>query len=163
MKNKLGNALKWIISIFQKHEVPFQITGGLAANIYGSKRPVNDIDIDVPEDKMELLLKDIERYITFGPAHCEDERWDVKLIKLNYKGQEIDISGAFEIKIFDEQNKVWIPCPAKFETAQTHTVYGIQVPIVSPQDLIEYKKLLVGKHQKEDIEAVKKYISSFKL
>ena len=162
MNNKLENALKWIVPVFGKHNVPFQITGGFAANIYGAKRPVNDIDIDVPEDKMDILLPDIEPYITFGPAHCKDERLDVKLIKLNYKSQEIDIGGAFDVKIFDDQNKVWIHCPAKFETAQIHSIYGIQVPIVSPQDLIEYKKLLSGEHQKTDITAVQKYIAKNK-
>ena len=159
MNNKLADALKWIVSILRKHNVPFLISGGFAANIYGAKRPVNDIDIDVPEEKMELLLPDIKPYITFGPAEYKDEKWDLKLITLNYNGQEIDIGGAFDTKIFDEQNKVWVHCPAKFETAQIHTVYGVEVPIVRPQDLIEYKKLLSGEHQKTDIAAVQEHIA----
>lgn len=160
MNNKLESALKWIIPILQRHNMPFQISGGLAANIYGAKRPVNDIDLDVPEDKMELLLPDIKQYIMFGPARYKDEKWDLRLITLSYNGQEIDIGGAFETKIFDEQNKTWKLSPVKFETAQTHTVYGIQVPVSDPTELIEYKKLLSGEHQKVDIEAVKKYISN---
>ena len=159
MNNKLADTLKWTVSILKKYNVPFQISGGFAANIYGAKRPINDIDIDIPEDKMKLLLPDIEQYITFGPAEYKDEKWDLKLITLNYHDQEIDIGGAFDTKIFDEQNKVWVHCPAKFETAQTHAVYGIEVPIVRPQDLIEYKKLLNGEHQKTDIAAVREYIA----
>jgi hypothetical protein len=159
MNNKLANTLKWIVSVLRKHDVPFQITGGFAANIYGAKRPVNDIDIDVPEDKMELLLRDIKQYITFGPAEYKNEKWDLKLITLNYNGQEIDIGGAFKVKIFDEQNKIWVHCPAKFETAQIHAIYGIEVPTVCPKDLIEYKKLLSGDHQKTDILAVEKFLS----
>ena len=142
MNNKLENALKWIIAILQRHDVPFQISGGLAANIYGAKRPVNDIDLDVPEDKMELLLPDIQQHITFGPAQYKDKKWDLKLITLNYDGQEIDIGGAFETKIFDEQNKAWKLFPAKFETARTHTIYGMPVPVSDPADIIKYKKLL---------------------
>jgi len=160
MNYKLENALKWIIAILEKHNVPFQISGGLAANIYGAKRIVNDIDLDVPEDKMEILLPDIQQYITFGPAQYKDKRWDLKLITLNYGGQEIDIGGAFETKIFDDHDKVWKLFPAKLEMARSRTIYGITVPVSDPVDLIEYKKLLSGKHQKIDIEAIKKYISN---
>ena len=156
---KLADALKWIVLILRKHDVPFQISGGFAANIYGAKRPVNDIDMDIPEDKMELLLPDLKPYITFGPAEYKDEKWNLELITLNYNGQEIDIGGAFNTKIFDEKNKVWENYPAKFETAQVQTVYGIEVPVVRPQDLIGYKKLLSGEHQKVDIAAVQEYIS----
>jgi len=159
MNNKIEDALKWIVSILRKYNITFQISGGFAANIYGAKRPINDIDIDVPEDVMELLLPDIEPYITFGPARYKDKKWDLKLITLNYKGQEIDIGGAFEAKIFDGQNKVWVHCPAKFETAQIHTIYGVEVPVVRPQDLIEYKKLLDGEHQKTDIAAAEEYLA----
>lgn len=159
MNNKLADALKWIVSILRKHNVPFQISGGFAANIYGAKRSINDIDMNIPEDKMEIILPDIEKYITFGPADYKDEKWDLKLITLNYNGQEIDIGGAFDTKIFDDKKKVWVHFPAKVETAQTHTVYGIEVPIVRPQDLIEYKKLLSGEHQKTDITAVQEYIA----
>lgn len=160
MDNKLENALRWIVSVLRKHDVPFQISGGLAANVYGSKRPVNDVDLDVPEDKMEFLLPDIQQYITFGPAQYKDDKWDLKTIALNYNGQEIDIGGAFEAKVFDEKSNKWNPCLAKLETAQTHTIYGIQVPVIDPIDLIEYKKLLSGEHQKEDINVVRNYISS---
>lgn len=159
MSNKLADALKWIVPILKKHEVPFQVSGGFAANIYGAKRPINDIDIDIPEDKMGILLSDIKQYITFGPGHYQDTKWDLKLMTLNYHGQEIDIGGAFNTIIFDEQNKAWIHCPAKLETAQTHVVFGVEVPVVHPQALIEYKKLLSGEHQKVDIAAVQEYIS----
>ena len=158
MNNKLKNALEWIVPILKRHNIPFQISGGLAANIYGAKRPVNDIDLDIPENKMEILLPDIKKYITFGPAHFKDERWDLKLITLNYNGQEIDIGGAYKVKIFDGKNKEWKLFPVNFKTTQTHIIFGIPVQISDPIDLIEYKKLLTGEHQKIDIKAVKKYI-----
>lgn len=97
--------------------------------------------------------------MTFGPDHYVDEKWDLQLTTLNYKGQEIDIGGAFDTKIFDDLNKTWVHCPADFETAQNHRVFGIQVPVVAPRDLIEYKKLLIGEHQKQDIAAVQQFIS----
>jgi hypothetical protein len=156
----LEPALKWIISILRKHNIPFQITGGLAAHIYGATRPINDIDIDVPDDKMDLLIPDIQKYITFGPAKYKDAKWDLKLITLNYNGQEIDIGGKSGEKILNDETKKWVHFSEKFKTTQRHTIFGIQIPVITPKDLIEYKKLLTGNHQKIDIEATEKYIAT---
>ncbi len=161
MESKLEKALKWIVNILKKHNVPFQIAGGFAAHIYGAKRSVNDIDLDIPEEKFKTILPDIEKYITFGPDRLKDEKWDLDLIVLNYEGQMIDISGAYKTKIYNEKNKTWESYPAQFETAQIKTIFEIEVYVMNPKDLMEYKKILNGEHQKIDIEAVKNYLVDF--
>jgi len=45
MEEKTLNALNWIVGILTKHRIPYRIGGGLAAHVYGSPRPVNDIDL----------------------------------------------------------------------------------------------------------------------
>lgn len=156
--DKLEKALKWIIPIFEKHGIPHQLSGGFAARIYGSKRPVNDIDFDIPEDKIDILIPDIKKYIIYGPADHKNNRWDLRLVTINYEGQEIDIGGAFDVKIFDDTENSWKSFPAKLNEAEIHDVYGIKLPVMAPQYLIEYKKLLSGEHQKVDIKAVEEYI-----
>ena len=54
MKDTEG-ALKWIVKILRDHNIPFQISGGFAARIYGSKRELADIDIDVATDRLDEL------------------------------------------------------------------------------------------------------------
>lgn len=152
-------ALRWIVDILNTHHIPYQITGGVAAHIYGAVRPINDIDIDIPEDYFDLIIADVKDYITLGPEHHVADTWDVMLLTLNYHGQEIDIGGAFNTKIFDDRTQTWVHCPAHLDTAEIHTIHGIDVPIVNPHDLVAYKKLLNGKHQTTDIAAVQEYIS----
>lgn len=45
MTKNTKEALKWMVSILRKYKIPFQISGGLAAKIYGSDRKLADIDI----------------------------------------------------------------------------------------------------------------------
>ena len=156
-KNQLSQALIWIDSILKRKNIPYQITGGFAAYIYGATRKINDIDIDLPEDKFKSIISDIKPYITYGPDHYHDEKWDLQLITLNYKEQEIDLGGAFNTKIYNNSIKSWQNIPANLENVKIMKVFDILVPVINPDDLVYYKSLLNGDHQMEDIEAVKQF------
>jgi len=80
------------------------------------------------------------------------------LVTLDYHGQEIDLGGAFETKIYDQKKDKRIPFPVRLKTARILRVYGIEVSVVAPEDLLAYKKLLGGRHQWKDIGAIEKYI-----
>ena len=84
---KVENAFKWIVLIFENKNIPFVVTGGFAAKIYGSPRPLNDIDIDIHDTDFSLIKDDILPYVIFGPDHYHDERWDLLLATLNYNGE----------------------------------------------------------------------------
>ncbi|MEI6498805.1 MAG: hypothetical protein WCO23_02495, partial [bacterium] len=158
---KIGNALKWIAKILERAKIPYEITGGFAACVYGSQRSINDIDIDIPEDRFDDILPDVKDYIAYGPAQFKDEKWDLKLMTLNYKGQEIDIGGAYETKIYDDTSKIWKKCLTNLSTVRTMNYEDIEMPVVDPGDLIEYKKFLVDPkfpQQENDIESVSRYI-----
>ena len=149
-------AFKWIINILQKHNVPFQIKGGFASNLYGVKRELADIDISIPENRFDELLPDIKDFIKYGPEQYLDEEWDIKLITLKYKGQYIDIAGAFEKKNFDKINKQWVATPSNFENSVYMDVYGLRVPVIAKEDLIAYKKLILRDVDTIDIENLEK-------
>jgi len=153
MKNT-EKAFKWIVGILEKHGILFQITGGLAARIYGSKRSLNDIDIDIPDSCFSRILKDVEKFIVYGPAHYIDERWDCKLMTLKFEEQEIDISGADSMKICDARTGEWKSMPTDFSRSVEKNIFGINVPVIPPEALVDYKQMLIGEHQKEDIASV---------
>jgi hypothetical protein len=153
LEEKTKSALIWITDILNKYQVPFQISGGFAAKMYGSPRPLNDIDIDIPKEKFEKILEDVKEYIVEGPEDYRDEKWDLYLMTLNYHGQEIDI-GSADIKIYDSAAGVWIPFTTNFEKSVWKEVAGIKVPVMPKEELVFYKKYLDGDHQKVDIEAI---------
>lgn len=159
LEEKTKKALIWITDILNKHNISFQISGGFSAKIYGSPRPLNDIDIDIPEYGFEKIVDEVKEYIVFGPEHYVDEKWDLMLMTLNYFGQEIDIGGSENLKIFDEKNNKWLPFPTDFNKVVYFVVAGIKVPVIPKEDLIEYKSYLNGDHQKIDIDSVKKSLS----
>jgi hypothetical protein len=135
-------ALIWITDILKKHRIPFQIAGGLAASVYGGKRPLDDIDIDIPEDKFDVIKTDVVDFITFGPTNFKNEKWDVLLMTLNYKGQEIDLSGAYHTKIFNENTKSWYQLTEDLSQAVLKEVFGLQLPVMPCNKLLAYKKML---------------------
>lgn len=153
LEEKTKNALIWITEILNKHQIPFQISGGFAAKVHGSPRPLNDIDIDIPKEKFQEILTDVKEYIISGPKDYKDKKWNLYLMTLNYGGQEIDI-GSTDIKLYDNESKSWLPFTTDFGKSEWREVAGMKIPIMSKRELIFYKKFLDGEHQKLDIEAL---------
>ena len=135
-------AFRWIVGILKNHKIPFQIAGGLAARMYGSRRELYDIDLDVPEESIEKILPEIHPYIIHGPTQYKDDHWDLLLLTLSYEEQRIDISGANNAKKFDENSQTWISARAELGASQIMEIYGMQVPVIPKARLIAYKKIL---------------------
>lgn len=159
--NKTKEAFNWIVNILKARGVPLAITGGLAAKIYGATRPLNDIDIDIPDDKIDVIYQDVRDYVVDGPIQMTgegDDWWKGKLLTLNYQGQLIDITGADTLKVRDSINNVYVSCGTDFSKAVEQEIFGLKVPVVSREELIAYKKLLaVGwLNQKRDVEELEK-------
>lgn len=151
-------ALGWIINLLDQKKIPHQISGGFAAKIYGSARPLNDIDVDIPEENFDDILDEIKEHIVYGPTRHIDGKWDCDLITLNYHGQEIDICGAQTTKVSNKERTTWIPTPVDFTKTKPHQIEGIEIRVISPEDLSAYKQHLDGDHQLVDIEAARNYL-----
>ncbi|MDO8518107.1 MAG: hypothetical protein Q7S26_02345 [bacterium] len=152
-KNTEG-AFRWIVGLLRKHSIPFRIAGGFAASIYGSARPIADIDIGIPDDRFDDLYEDVKEYVTFGPAQYLDREWDLKLMTLMYRGQEIDIDGATTSKFFDRDTNTWIVGTRDLSIHEMREVYGILVPVIPKAALIAYKKKLGRSVDIQDVEAL---------
>lgn len=160
LEPKTLSALKWITEILDKNKISYKIGGGFAAHVYGSQRKINDLDISLNGKDFNLILPNVKEYITAGPKHYLNEKWDCTTLSLNYNGQDIDLTDVDTLKMTNLEKTKWIHVKdiRLFESI-VKDINGIKVSIMDPRDLIAYKKELGGEHQLFDIEAVKKYMN----
>jgi hypothetical protein len=135
-------ALVWIKELLESFNIPYQIAGGLAANAYGSTRELVDIDIDIPQNGFHKILDSVKEYIIDGPSRYTDEHWDIEVMTLNYKGQEIDLSSIENVKIFNSITHQWESLETDLSKACRTELMGITVPVIPKNDLLHYKKIL---------------------
>ncbi len=159
LEEKTEQALRWIVDILDKNNVPYKIGGGFAAHVFGSSRTINDIDISLSGKYFPVITPQVVGYITAGPKHYLNEKWDCVTLSLNYNGQDIDMTDVDTLKMSNLEKIRWIKVKEirLFEAVQTN-INGINVSIMDPRDLIAYKKELGGEHQLIDIKAVQEYI-----
>jgi hypothetical protein len=163
MEEKTINALRWIVSILDKYNIQYRIGGGFAAHVYGSERPIKDIDITISGRYFSTIMPDILEYVEYDLKHYSDEKWDCDGLTINYYGQEIDISDIDTLRMSDKELTEWFQTKDKFRKYEplSINVNGIKISIIDPRDLVAYKKELADQehlYQIIDIEAVEKYI-----
>ena len=137
---KTKEALYWIVWLLRSHHIPFQITGGLAANIYGSTRPLADIDIDLPDKDLFDLLPEVKKYIIYGPEHYKDGAFDMLLVTLKYKGQDIDLWWCSDEQIYNNKHKHWENLQVNLAKVTKKKMFGLVVPVIPKASLIAYKR-----------------------
>ena len=161
MEQKTLKALHWIVGILDKHNIPYRIGGGFAAHVYGSARPVNDIDFSLSGKYFSVIVSEVSEYITAGPKHYLNEKWDCDTLSLNYEGQQIDMTDINTLRMSNFEKTEWFQTRddfRKFDVIKTK-VDGIEVSLIDPRDLVAYKKHLADRdYQLVDIAAVEKYI-----
>ncbi len=155
MKNT-EKALKWIVGILNKHKVPYQVVGGLAARLYGSKRPLADIDIYIPSQYFKTILPDVRPYITFGPKLYKGESWELVFMALEYAGQQIELSDADNTKIFNKHTSKWEKEKIGFHESEIKDIHGITLNVIPKDRLIAYKRKLLREVDMEDIDQITK-------
>lgn len=142
-----------------QNNIPFQISGGFAAKLYGANRPLFDIDIDIKGKDFDKLLPFVEDYILSGPKRYLDDSFDLQLLTLEYQGQRIDLSVSENSKIYNAKTKQWQECETNFNSFKEFEVYGLKVPVITWQELVEYKKIIRRPTDLEDIAAITKKFS----
>src|SRR3989344_2630592 len=149
-KNHLG-ALVFITDFFRKNNIPYVLTGGGAARVYGSPREVVDLDFDVPNEYLQPIADSLREYVTSGPKKHQGEGFNVTLLELEYNGTPIDIGGAKDFEIFDKQSNRWVPDVTDFTHFKEIDIGGNKIKVVSLSDLLVYKRKLLRDVDVKDV------------
>lgn len=153
MKN-VKNTFQWVVNLLRDRHIPFEVFGGFAANLYGSKRALADIDIAVLDVDVLRIAKLVRKYVVFGPQRYHDKNWDIILTTIHYHGQEIDIVGISSAKIFDSRLKKWTTLKFLIPKATHKKVYELCIPVIPLKKLIAYKKKLNRRVDRADVGAL---------
>ncbi len=165
MEGKTIQALTWVVGILNRLEVPYRIGGGFAAHVYGSSRPINDVDISLSGKFFPAIVAEVKDYITAGPKHYSNEKWDCDTLSLNYHGQEIDMTDIDTLRMSNKERTEWFYTKDRYRKYPNRTlnIEGTSVSLIDPRDLVAYKRELDGDHQLVDIASVEEYIAEQKL
>lgn len=152
--DKAEKAFRWVVGILNKEGIPFVFGGGIAARSYGAKRPLFDIDLDIPEGRFVDLLPRVREYVVSGPERFQDETFDLELLTLDYEGQPIDVAGGESVRLFDRGERIWKPDPTDFINVEAREIYGLVVPVVLRESLIRYKRWIARPTDLQDIAEI---------
>jgi hypothetical protein len=162
MQQQALDGLKWIVTILNKIDAPYRLGGGTATHLYGSGRPVNDIDISISGKYFPSILPLVREYIAIEPTHYLDKKWDCTTLSLNYHGQDIDLTDVDTLLMRHKDGTGWIKNKEIYDKYpnQTVEVDGVNITLMHPKVLLEYKEHLAGEHQEYDRRFLEEYIET---
>lgn len=152
---KTGRALSWITSLLRECGVPFQAVGGLAAQAYGARRPLVDIDLYAPFDQAAEAIERMQPFIVRAPGPHRSESWDLVYLAMFYEDVEIEIGdSSTDPKFYNVIDQRWAPQIIDFEASEMRTVYGVEIPVMPKDELIRYKRMLDREVDHMDIREI---------
>lgn len=166
-KERVTAALKYIIPFLKKYNFRWCISGGFACYLYGVKRPIPDIDIDVEADKdapkFRNFLGDVKCLTTlpFQRWITADKNYDNWVMEVTIDNQVLSICTTKNLKLLNKESgryelfyKKGIPGPTvvNFE--------GLQLPLSPKEWVIKMKEALAKKKAADqgDIAAMQKLL-----
>ena len=136
-------ALKWIVGVLNRHCVPYQVVGGLAARAHGARRPVVDVDLYVPFDRAAAALEALQPHVYWGPRHHADDRWDLTFLKADFGRQKLEIGdSSTRPRYFDAEAGRWEDQRVSYGGSVTMRVFGVEVEVMPKDELVRYKRHL---------------------
>jgi hypothetical protein len=147
-------ALNWIIDSLESRNIPYIVCGGLAAIAYGAIRPLNDIDIYVPQERYKEVSELGKEYTSYGPKRLISKHWNIDYVQFVYKDTKIEVGSSEDVQIYDANKNCWSREKIDFDNFSVINVLGREVRIMKKELLIEYKKKLDREVDRVDIEQV---------
>lgn len=144
-------ALRWIVSLFEEHGVPYQLVGGAAARAYGATRPIVDLDFYVPADGLARIRPTLEPFLTRGPLEHKDEDWWLTFARLVYARTPIELGVAEGARFRDHTRGTWEDADIDFEAGVRMKLNGVELDVMPRARLVSYKRKLGREVDRRDL------------
>ncbi len=133
--------LKFLVTTLEQNEIKYQVTGGLAGNVYGSNWRLHDIDLEVLQKKFQRVVILFKDFTVFGPSRFVDEEFDLMLLRLLVQGVEVDINQVEDAFGFTPEG-IRFSFDTNLDRARQIEFFGLSLFLQPLEDLIAYNKLL---------------------
>ncbi len=136
-------ALLWLVSLLNRHNLPYQIVGGLAAQAYGATRPLVDIDLYIPLHRAQAALAEMRPFLVREPLPHLSASWDLVYLALDFHGVPIEIGdSSTNPRFFNRVDGCWEPQVIDYAASRIVTLYGVEVAVMPRDELLRYKAML---------------------
>lgn len=153
--DQIHQALEWIVSLLNRHHVPYQIVGGLAAQAYGSQRPLVDIDLYIPLDQAQGALEEMKPFLVREPLPHHSASWDLVYLALCFQGVYIEIGdSSAHPRFYSHIDQRWEPQVIDYAASKTMRIYEVDVAVMPKDELLRYKAMLDRDVDHSDIEQI---------
>ena len=150
---KLSQDFKDLLTLRNKHSVRYLVVGGYATSIHSVPRYTKDIDIWLERSprNAKSVLKVLHEF-GFGSLglKSDDFQADDTIVQLGYEPNRVDLLTSLKGVEFSD-------C---YERRLEAEVEGIELPIISVQDLISNKSQVGRSRDIADIEQLRRYQES---
>jgi hypothetical protein len=134
------DVIVYFVDALKRANFAYQITGGLAGNIYGSKWPLHDVDIEISLKDMEAVAELFKEFLIIKPRDYEDKEFRMRLMILEKDSVAVDISAVEDFYVRCAGS--WLKVETDLKGAQDVTWKGMQLKVQPLKDIISYKQLL---------------------
>lgn len=149
--------LTYLVEELQKHDIAFQVSGGLAAIVHGATRPLYDIDLEIHKSDVETVRELFRKYITEdwnNDLEGPDDQFDIWMMKLEVDGVHVDISQMEEAYLISKSGERTLQ-PSEMDTEPKEFI-GLTLPVLRKEPLITYKKILARDTDLFDVEQLER-------
>lgn len=148
-RRNLEEALKAILRVIKRQEIPYMVMGGMALSIWGRIRATYDVDVAlaVEEARLPHLLKGLQsvHFLTAPPQAMRGHRLFVCRYLKSTKGLPVEVD-LFVAK-GDYQRQAIV-------RAVTVAIGREKIRVISPEDLILYKLLADRPIDRLDVQMI---------
>ncbi len=145
--------LKYIIQILKENNIQFQITGGLAVILYGGKKDLFDIDIDIYKKDFPKIKELFKEYIKEDYHQNKGKHFENWTMVFEIDEVMVDFGQAEDCFMFDKKEE-----RIDMSTDLSHPTIvdfeGMELSIEPKDELISYKQVLSRETDLIDIEQI---------